>query len=202
MDFKLQRKLAARILKCGTNRVRFILPEDVPDDVIERIENAITRSDVRNLLTRYHPIDKGGVVGKRQAKGVSRGRARYLRGQKRSGRRRGPGSRRGPDNARTPKKARWMRDIRSVRSTLKELRDSGAIPRPVYREYYRRAKGGAIRSRARVIAMLMAAGHLKEAPKPKSPPPAKAAAAKPAPKPVAPDGKEKPKEEKGKGGEK
>jgi large subunit ribosomal protein L19e len=173
MDFKLQRRLASRILKCGVNRVRFILPEDVPDEVIERIENAITRGDVRNLLTRYHPIDRGGVIGRRQRKGVSRGRARYLAEQKSSGRRKGTGSRRGGLNARTPRKARWMRDIRAVRETLKQLRDSGKITRHVYREFYVRSKGGAIRSRARVQAMLVAAGHLKPeapaVPKPSTP---------------------------------
>ncbi|HLF07230.1 MAG TPA: 50S ribosomal protein L19e, partial [Thermoplasmata archaeon] len=126
------------------------------------------RSDVRNLLTRYHPIERGGVLGKHQRKGVSRGRARYLAEQKASGRRRGQGSRRGRDNARTPKKATWMRDIRSVRGTLRELRDSDKITKHVYREFYRKSKGGAIRSRARIVAILMAAGHLKEAPKPRA----------------------------------
>jgi large subunit ribosomal protein L19e len=55
-----------------------------------------------------------------------------------------------------------MRRIRAQRNLLRELRDSKKIPPAVYREFYRRAKGGMFRSRAHLIVNLRLAGHLRE----------------------------------------
>ena len=55
-----------------------------------------------------------------------------------------------------------MRRIRAQRALLRQLRDEKKIPRGVYREFYRRAKGGMFRSRAHLLVNLRLAGHLKE----------------------------------------
>ncbi len=80
------------------------------------------------------------------------------------GRHQGPGSRRGTPSSRVPRKERWIRRIRAQRQLLVELRASKKIPPSVYREFYRRAKGGMFRSRAHLLSNLRLAGHLKEAP--------------------------------------
>jgi large subunit ribosomal protein L19e len=61
-----------------------------------------------------------------------------------------------------PRKERWMRRIRAQRKLLQELRSTKKIPPSVYREFYRRAKGGMFRSRAHLIVNLRLAGHLRE----------------------------------------
>jgi large subunit ribosomal protein L19e len=59
-----------------------------------------------------------------------------------------------------------MRRIRAQRDLLKELRESKKIPVKVYREYYRRAKGGMFRSRAHLLLNLRLAGALPAETKP------------------------------------
>ena len=55
-----------------------------------------------------------------------------------------------------------MRRIRPQRALLAELRAAKKITPAVYREFYRRAKGGMFRSRAHLIVNLRLGGHLPE----------------------------------------
>lgn len=146
-DLRNQRRLAAAILDCGENRV-WIDPLHA-----DAVAEAVTREDVRGLV-------KQGYVKASQKQGTSRGRARFLTVQKQSGRRKGPGSRKGAKGARDPRKQRWIRTIRPIRAVLKELRDNESIPRSVYRVYYRKAKGGAFRSRAHLVSHMRMDGKL------------------------------------------
>ncbi len=122
MDVKYQKKLAADILKCGINRVW------VDDTMLDEVIEAITREDVRKLIS-------SGAIQKKSVNGNSRGRYRYLKEQRRKGRRKGPGSRKGHKNARTPPKKDWMKRIRAIRHELKHLRDEGHIDKSVYRKF-------------------------------------------------------------------
>ncbi|UCG69985.1 MAG: 50S ribosomal protein L19e [Thermoplasmata archaeon] len=149
MDLKNQRRLASEILGCGENRV-WIDPTRMED-----VGEAITRSDVRRL------IDSKAIKAKQKV-GVSRGRARYLQGQKRKGKRRGHGSRKGSKKARTPKKRAWINTIRPIRAQLMMYRKEGRIDSATYRKLYRRAKGGMFKSKARLDAHLRSEGLLKE----------------------------------------
>ena len=74
MDLKLQRRLAAEVLKCGVHRVW------LDPDNLEEIKKATTRSDIRNLI-------KHGLIKARKIKGNSRGRIRKKLMQKKKGRR-------------------------------------------------------------------------------------------------------------------
>jgi len=150
MDLSNQRRIAASLLKCGLNRV-WIDPNRLED-----VSDAITRSDVRTLID-------SGAIRAMQKKGVSRGRAEYLRAQRAKGRRRGHGSRRGRKGARKPQKEVWIQAIRPIRRRLKELRDAGKIDAATYREYYLRAKGGMFKSRPHLESHMKAQGVLKEA---------------------------------------
>lgn len=148
-DLRNQRRMAAELLKCGQGRV-WIDPLHT-DEVAE----AVTRADVRGLI-------KKGLVAAKPEQGVARGRARKLAIQKASGRRKGPGSRKGAKGARDPRKRRWIRTIRPLRATLAELRESKKLTASQYRVYYMKAKGGAFRSKAHLVAHLKTDGVLKE----------------------------------------
>ncbi len=135
MRLDYQRKLAAKILKVGQDRVWFD-PEH-----LEEIKNALTRESIRILINK-------GYIAKKQKKGVSRVRANYIAEQKKKGRRKGPGSRRGKKTARMPKKESWMNRIRAVRRLLREFKEKGIITRSEYRMLYGQASAGRIRSKA------------------------------------------------------
>jgi large subunit ribosomal protein L19e len=148
-DLSNQRRLAAALLKCGEGRV-WIDPSSQ-----EELADAVTRADIRSAI-------KAGVIRRGRIVGTSRVRARLHAAELAKGRHAGPGSRRGTPRSRLPKKDRWMRRIRAQRDLLAELRRSEKIPVAVYRQFYRRAKGGMFRSRAHLLVNLRLAGHLPE----------------------------------------
>jgi len=128
-----QRRLAARILKIGQNRV-WINPERMDD-----VDGAITREEVRKLIHEK-------VIVSLPVKGVSRSRAKVIRAKKAKGRRSGPGSVTGGSHAKVSKKERWMIRIRSLRRKLRELKASRVIAETTYTQYYRMAGSGRFES--------------------------------------------------------
>lgn len=149
MNLKNQRRMAASLLKCGVNRV-WIDPLRMED-----VADAITRTDIRIQ------IDAGAIKAKQKI-GISRGRTRYYRGQRKKGRGRGQGSRKGTSKARKPKKERWIQTIRPIRERLREFRDEGKIDVSTYRKFYLQAKGGVFKSKSHLETHLRAGGYLKE----------------------------------------
>jgi len=145
MQITNQKRLAARILKCGVNRV-WIHPS-----YIDQIANSVQTDDIREF------IDEGWIKAK-PIKGTSRVRARLRLAQKRKGLRKGHGTRAGTANARNPRKNRWMRTIRSQRRVLKALREDGTIEPSQYRRYYLKAKGGSYRSIAHMRSQMSLEG--------------------------------------------
>ncbi|MFB6144652.1 MAG: 50S ribosomal protein L19e [Candidatus Nanohaloarchaea archaeon] len=131
-NLKNQKRMAAEILDVGENRVK-IDPEET-----DRVEEAITRQDIRNLI-------ESGAIEKRKEKGTSRGRAREKREQKSKGRRKGHGKRKGKKTARKDSKEKWMENIRAIRNRLKEMREDGELEDDQYWSLYDRAKGGFFR---------------------------------------------------------
>lgn len=138
-DLANQRRLAAEVMDIGVHRV-WLDPEASKD-----ISAALTRDDIRKLIEE-------GKVGKRDIKGISRGRARKLREARAYGHRKGHGSRNGAKGARRPKKEQWMKKIRALRKHLRELKDNNTIDVATYRKLYTKAKGGEYRSRAHLSA--------------------------------------------------
>ncbi|NOZ81573.1 MAG: 50S ribosomal protein L19e [Candidatus Micrarchaeota archaeon] len=138
MNLKSQKRLAARILKCGISRVR-ILPE-----AAEKVKAAITGSDIRKLISE-------GVIKKIKPKEAKRLETRKKLAQKKRGRRRGHGSRRGSKKARMGEKTEWLKKVRPQRRLLRELRDSGKISKKDYRKLYRMVKGGMFRSKKHLL---------------------------------------------------
>ena len=148
-DLRNQRRMAASLLKCGINRVW------IDPDRSEEIAKAVTRGDIRTLI-------RGDAIQSKQIKGISSGRKKFIKGQKKKGRRKGPGSREGAKYARLPKKERWIRTIRPIRNYLKKLRDEKKINPKIYRVYYRRTKGGEFKSKEHLRTHLVAGGILSK----------------------------------------
>ncbi len=129
----VQRRLAAEIMKCGINRVRFD-PES-----IDEIKEAITKQDVRVLI-------RNGTISRKDVNNTSRFWARKNKAQKVKGKQKGPGSRKGPSTARLNPKRDWMNRIRLQRRYIKQLRDIHKITTTSYHELYMKSKGGFFRS--------------------------------------------------------
>jgi large subunit ribosomal protein L19e len=128
-DLKSQRRLAAKIIDCGENRVWMD-----PDSQGE-IAEAITREDVRELVNQ-------GVIREKRKKGVSRGRARERDEKRDYGHQKGPGTRKGKSGARSDPKDEWKSTIRALRKELRRMKDDDEIDASTYRDLYAKAKGG------------------------------------------------------------
>ena len=148
MKLDSKKKLAARVLGIGVNRV-WVDPSRSVD-----VSSAITREDIRGLIRQ-------GIIRAKQKAGVSRGRARELAAKRKVGRRGGHGSRKGASAARTPRKADWIKTVRPLRSRLNELRKDGVLTRRDYRRIYLMVKGGAFRSRAHLETYMKERGILR-----------------------------------------
>jgi LSU ribosomal protein L19E len=132
MDLKTQKRMAADVMDVGKDRV-WINPDEQ-----EKVDEAITRKDIRNLI-------EGGTIQKKDQKGTSKGRAKQIKKQKKKGRRKGQGSRKGKKGARKSDKTKWMEKIRAIRKRLKEMKKDEEITSEQYRELYDMSKGGFFR---------------------------------------------------------
>ncbi len=133
MKLDVKKRIAADILKVGQSRI-WIDPSNV-----EEISKAITKEDIRILIEQ-------GIIKVKPKRGVSKGRSRELKSQRKKGRRKGHGSRKGAEKARTNKKRRWINRIRPLRRILKAVKSSGKLTSKKYRELYNKAKGNFFRS--------------------------------------------------------
>ncbi|ADT83088.1 50S ribosomal protein L19e [Thermococcus sp. SY098] len=145
---RMQRRIAAEILKCGENRI-WIDPERIED-----VKSAITREDIKRLI-------KEGVIKKKPVKGQSTYRAKIRHEQRKKGRHRGPGSRKGKKTARMGKKERWIMTIRALRKELRKLKAEKKIDVHTYRRLYIRAKGGQFKNKHQLYLFLEEKGILK-----------------------------------------
>ncbi len=143
-----QKRMAAQLMKAGMSRVW--MDTKSVDDIAE----AVTKDDIRKLIKR-------NVIQKRPSKGNSRSRFKVAKAQRNKGRRKGPGSRKGTKKARDPRKRKWVRSIRAMRNSLKEMRDSGKITRSDYRLFYKKIKGGTFRTRNALLLHMREQGTLK-----------------------------------------
>jgi len=137
----MQKRVAARLLKVGVNRI-YVHPEYLVD-----VEIAATADEIREFI-------KDGVIVRRPEKGISSLRHKRLRLKKKRGQRKGPGSRKGRAGARAPRKREWIKRIRAIRKVLRKARDEKRITPHEYRRLYLLAKGGAIRNKAHAETLI------------------------------------------------
>ena len=135
---KIQKRLAADVLKCGRKRV-WIDPNEIAEVAL-----ANSRKNIRKLF-------KDGLIMRRQVHMHSRSRVQAFHEAKRKGRHTGHGKRKGTKDARMPQKVLWMRRQRVLRRLLRKYRDAKKISKDLYHSFYLGSKGNLYKNKTVLI---------------------------------------------------
>merc|ERR1712054_511989 len=135
---RLQKRLAATVLKCGKKRV-WIDPNETNEVAL-----ANSRKNIRKLFN-------DGLIMKRQVQMHSRSRCKRVHEAKRKGRHTGYGKRKGTKDARMPSKVLWMRRQRVLRRLLKKYREAKKITKDIYHHFYLASKGNQFKNKSVLI---------------------------------------------------
>ena len=140
VNLKSKKRLVSRIVGVGIHRVRF------DSDHLDDVADAITRDDIRSLMT-------ANTITIKSFKGTSRGRAKIKKIQK-SKRGAGQGSKKGRKGAREGKKTVYVNKVRALRYILKIVKDRKEIDNDVFKSIYKKIGGNTIRNKAHLRTII------------------------------------------------
>ena len=141
VSLKLQKRLAAAVLKCGKRKV-WMDPSEVSNIAVAK-----SRHSVRAMI-------KNGMNVRKQNLMHASARVNIRHDANARGNHTGYGKRNGTMNARIPEKLLWMRRIRVLRSLLRKYRDAGKIDKHMYAHFYALAKGNRYKTKRVLIEQI------------------------------------------------
>ena len=140
VNLRAKKRLVSRIVGVGVNRVRF------DTDHLDDVADAITRDDIRSLIT-------ANTISIKSFKGTSRGRAKTKKIQK-SKRGATQGSKKGRKGARVGKKPVYVNKVRSLRYLLRIAKDRKEITNDAYKTIYKKINGNTVRNKAHLRTII------------------------------------------------
>ena len=140
VNLHAKKQLVSRIVGVGVNRVRF------DSDHLDDVADAITRDDIRSLIT-------ANTITIKPFKGTSRGRTKTKKIQK-SKRGATQGSKKGRKGARVGKKTVYVNKVRALRYLLKVSKDRKEITNESFKSIYKKIGGNTIRNKAHLRTVI------------------------------------------------
>ncbi len=140
VNLKAKKRLASRVIGVGVHRIRF------SEDHLEDIANAITRDEIRSLIT-------ANTITVKHFTGTSKGRAHTKKSQ-RNKRGTTQGSKQGRKGARVGKKEVYVAKVRALRKLLKIAKAREDITNKEFWMLYKKVGGNTVRNKAHLRSLI------------------------------------------------